>query len=186
MDTKPDSALLADLLARTAGGDRAAFAVLYRSTSAKLFGVIRRILIRNDLAEEALQESFVRIWSNAYRYDPGTAAAMTWMMAIARNQAIDLKRKANERAAANAVPVEDIQLAAPAPSLSAEESADLRRLRECLGGLNDDARDMVLLAYHQGYSREELAGRFRRPAATVKTILRRSLAALKDCLDGSR
>jgi RNA polymerase sigma-70 factor (ECF subfamily) len=86
--------------------------------------------------------------------------------------------------AASAVALEDVTLIAPQPG--AEDSADLRRVRECLGGLNADGRDMVLLAYHQGWSREELADRFSRPVATVKTILRRSLAVLKECLDGQR
>jgi RNA polymerase sigma-70 factor, ECF subfamily len=182
MDATADSALLAELLSDIARGDRAAFSRLYGLTSAKLFGVVRRILLRGELADEALQESYVRIWSHAYRYDPGTASAMTWMIAIARNQAIDLKRKAGERMAAQAVAIEDVSLAAPV--LSAEASADYRRVRECLKGLSEDARDMVLLAYHQGFSREELADRFARPVATVKTILRRSLAALKGCIDG--
>src|ERR1700733_10800795 len=103
MDFQSDASVLADLLGRTASGDRAAFSELYDLTNAKLFGVIRRILVRPDLAKEALQESYVRVWSNAYRYDAGHASAMTWMIAIARNQAIDLKRKANERVAAQAV-----------------------------------------------------------------------------------
>lgn len=184
MAASPDSALLATLLGHTARGDRAAFSELYDLTKAKLFGVIRRILIRSDLAEEALQESYVRIWSHASRYDSSQAAVMTWMIAIARNQAIDLKRKANERVAASALALEDVTLAAP--QANADDSADLRRVRECLGGLNSEGRDMVLLAYHQGWSREELADRFGRPVATVKTILRRALAALKECLDGQR
>lgn len=182
MAALPDSALLAALLGKTGRGDRAAFSELYTLTNAKLFGVIRRILIRNDLAEEALQESYVRIWSNASRYDQGQASAMTWMIAISRNQAIDLKRKANERVAATAIALEDVELVAP--QANADDSADLRGLRECLGGLAENGRDMVLLAYHQGYSREELSTRFNRPVATVKTILRRSLIALKECLDG--
>jgi RNA polymerase sigma-70 factor (ECF subfamily) len=177
-----DSARLADLVARVAAHDRAAFAELYAATKAKLFGVIRRILIRGDLAEEALQESYVRIWSNAHRYEPGAAAAMTWMIAIARNQAIDVRRRAAERMSAQAVELDDVVLTEP--KASAEDTADLRRLRQCLGGLADDNRDMVLLAYHQGYSREELAEKFARPIATVKTILRRSLMLLKECLDG--
>jgi len=184
MDGTSDHRRLEALLARIAGRDRGAFGELYALTKAKLFGVARRILVRSDLAEEALQESYVRIWSHAERYDPGHGAAMTWMIAIARNQAIDLKRRTAERIAAGAVALEDVTLIAP--QSSAEQSADLRRLRQCLGGLAEDGRDMVLLAYHQGFSREELAQRFARPVATVKTILRRSLALLKECLDGRR
>lgn len=184
MDAISDSQRLQALLARTAERDRGAFGQLYDLTKAKLFGVVRRILTRSDLAEEALQESYVRIWSHAERYDPGHGSAMTWMIAIARNQAIDLKRRSAERMAAGAVALDDVTLVSP--GTSAEESADLRKLRQCLSGLAADGRDMVLLAYHQGYSREELAEKFARPVATVKTILRRSLALLKECLDGRR
>lgn len=182
MDANTERDELSGLLARVAARDRAAFGTLYGLTKAKLFGVIRRILGSAALAEDALQESYVRIWSNAHRYDPSQATAMTWMIAIARNQAIDLRRRAAERVSAQGVELDDAVLTATQPD--AEQSADLRRLRQCLGGLAADGRDMVLLAYHQGYSREELADKFSRPVATVKTILRRSLAALKECLDG--
>jgi RNA polymerase sigma-70 factor (ECF subfamily) len=170
-------------LARTAEGDRAAFAALYRHSSPKLMGLVRRILSRNDLAEEALQEAYVRIWSNATQFDPALSRPMTWMAAIARNAAIDSRRRASERIAKESIPIDEIQLAAPAQAADLQ-SVELARLRRCLEALNAPARDMVLLAYHQGWSREELARKFDRPVATVKTILRRSLAALKECLDG--
>src|SRR5215831_1014651 len=80
-------------LARTAEGDRAAFAALYRHSSPKLMGLVRRILLRSDLAEEALQEAYVRIWSNAAQFDSALSRPMTWMAAIARNAAIDSRRR---------------------------------------------------------------------------------------------
>ena len=79
-------------LKRTAQGDREAFAALYRATSAKLFGVILRILEDRTLAADILQEVFVKIWRNASGYDPAKAAPMTWMAAIARNRALDEAR----------------------------------------------------------------------------------------------
>jgi RNA polymerase sigma-70 factor (ECF subfamily) len=66
----------------------------------------------------------------------------------------------------------------------AEQSDDFRRLRKCLDGLPGERQEMVLLAYHRGWSREELAVRYKRPVTTIKTMLRRSLIALKECLDG--
>ena len=83
---------LAALIAATAQGDRAAFAELYRRTSAKLHGVILRICRRPDLAAELLQESYLKIWRNAGRFDPDRASAIAWMAAIARNGAIDAVR----------------------------------------------------------------------------------------------
>lgn len=178
-----DRAALALCLAGTARGERAAFADLYRRTSGKLFAVIRRILGRADVAEEALQEAYLKIWSQAARYDDKVASPMTWMIAIARNQAIDVRRRGAERVSDAASALEDVTLVSASGAAAIEQSADLRHLSRCLDGLEEQPRAMVLLAYHQGWSREELARRFERPVATVKTLLRRGLLALKDCLD---
>ena len=66
----------------------------------------------------------------------------------------------------------------------AELAMELTRLKQCLSRLSGDWQDMVLLAYYQGWTREELAAQYKRPATTIKTLLRRSLLALKECLDG--
>lgn len=174
-----------ELLARVARGDRAAFARLYDRTSGKLFGVVSRILPRGELAEDALQEAFVRIWQRASGYDASIASPMAWMATIARNQAIDLRRRFAERLSAMSVePDEQLQAEGADPAAMAEQSDAMARLNGCLSHLTAERRDMVLLAYHQGWSREELAARFNRPVTTVKTLLRRSLIALKECLDG--
>lgn len=169
------------LLARVAGGDRNAFGNLYDLTSSRLFAVVRCVLKRPELAEDALQEAFLRVWQKASLYDPAQARPMAWLAAIARNQAIDLKRKSAERLADVSDP-EDA--AAGAIMAEADLALELRKLRECLSRLPEDRQDMVLLAYYQGWSREELAAQFKRPVATVKTLLRRSLIVLRECLDG--
>ena len=76
-----------------AHGDREAFAKLYRATSAKLFGIIVRILIRRDLSEEVLQEVYMRIWQKAGDFQPDVASPVSWMAAIARNRALDEVRR---------------------------------------------------------------------------------------------
>ena len=90
----PDSpqATLADLLARTALGDRAAFAALYEATSAKLFGVTLRILKDRSEAEEAIQEVYVKIWQRADRYVAGNTSPISWLVAVARNHSLDILR----------------------------------------------------------------------------------------------
>src|SRR5262249_13862763 len=77
------------LLAAVAKGDRAAFERLYAATRAKLYGVVLRILRRHDLADEVMQETYVKIWSSAGQFDPALSSPITWMVAIARNRAID-------------------------------------------------------------------------------------------------
>src|SRR5690242_651108 len=84
------------LIGAVAKGDQAAFEQLYVATRAKLYGVVLRILRRQDLAEEVIQETYVKIWRSAGQFDPALSSPITWMSAIARNRAIDLVRKKTE------------------------------------------------------------------------------------------
>jgi Sigma-70 region 2 len=84
------------LLAAVAKGDQAAFERLYAATRTKLYGVVLRILRRSDLADEVIQETYLKIWHNAGSFDPKLATPITWMVAIARNRALDLVRKKRE------------------------------------------------------------------------------------------
>jgi RNA polymerase sigma-70 factor (ECF subfamily) len=170
---------LEDLLDRTARGDRKAFAALYTAASAKLCGVILRIVRDRTVADDVLQEAFVRIWQRADQYDAGIARAMTWMASVARNAAIDEIRR--RRPAAANVEIEEVaDLFAYDPATATDE---LRALAECLGRLEPKQRDCVLLAYHEGYSREELSARFDSPVGTIKVWLHRATAALRTCLE---
>src|SRR5580658_3677393 len=84
---------LAGLLSRVAARDATAFATLYKQTSAKLYGVVARILPRGDLGAEALQEAYVRIWEKAGDFDPARGSPLAWMATIARNRALDEVRR---------------------------------------------------------------------------------------------
>src|SRR3954464_12992999 len=83
---------LENLILATAAQDQAAFAELYEATKRKLFGVALMVLRRRDLAEDVLQEAYIRVWRNAARFDPARGSAITWMATIVRNLAIDVKR----------------------------------------------------------------------------------------------
>lgn len=173
---------LSDLLRRVAHGDRAAFRAVYAATSAKLYGIIIRISRRHDLADEVLQETYVRIWSSAGKFDPARASPITWMATIARNRALDEVRKVSPvslETVPEALNMRDPQMLA---SELLEAAADLARLQACLDGLEPQRRDIVRLAYLDGWSRDDLGRRFGHPAATIKTWLHRSLKQLKSCL----
>lgn len=186
-DRKTGAAPQADLVTlmrAVAAGDETAFKQLYERSSAKLFAIVRRIAISEAAAEEALQEAWVRIWNHADRFDPALASPITWMTTIARHAAIDAVRKGAERVSRTAAALdEELAEKLPAPGSSTDGLTGLQ-LQRCLEGLDAERRKMVLLAYSYGYSREELSRRFDKPVATVKTILRRSLIALKECLGG--
>ena len=179
---KPTAVDLADLLARVAARDREAFAAVYKATSAKLWGVVVRILPRRDIAEDVLQDVYVRIWERAVSFDPAKASPITWMATIARNRAIDEVRRKSSVSIEDTPESLEVEQDAPSPLDNTQMSEDLRRLQQCLQGLDPERREIVLLAYYNGLSRDELAKRFSHPVATIKTWLHRSLAQLRKCL----
>ena len=175
---------LEQLLARAADGDMDAFGQLYHATSAKLFGIVLRILKNRAQSEDILQEIYVRVWERAGDFEPGRASIITWMATIARNRAIDALRRDKRHEVV--VDDFDIDQLADHDDLSVADDVErndaLRQLEICLGGLDDERRTMVRLAYLDGFSRAELAERFAQPVGTIKTWLHRSLKQLKECL----
>jgi RNA polymerase sigma-70 factor, ECF subfamily len=170
------------LLPLVAGGDRRAFGRLYDLTANRLFAVVRCVLKKPELAEEALQEAFLKVWQRAATYEAGSIRPTAWLAAIARNQAIDIRRRFAERLSATSDELDEASAVAVLPQ--AELAMELTRLKKCLASLPGERQDMVLLAYYQGWTREELATQYKKPATTIKTLLRRSLTVLKECLDG--
>ena len=170
------------LIAAVAKGDEAAFERLYTATRAKLYGVVLRILRRQDLAEEVVQETYVKIWSNAGQFNPGLSSPITWMASIARNRAIDIVRKTSELSIEQEPAAMDVAADSPDPLARREMTEELKRLLECVGQLEPDRQKLVLLAYYNGWSREQLASKFEAPVNTVKTWLRRSMMDIRKCL----
>ncbi len=173
---------LNDLMRQVAAGDRAAFASLYAATSAKLYGIVLRILKRPELTDEVVQETYMRIWSRAASFDPAKASPITWMAAIARNRALDEVRRVTPSSIEDMPAAFEIADTAPLAFEHLAQKSDLMRLHQCLEALEPERRDIVKLAYLEGCSREELGQRFGHPVATIKTWLRRSLLQLKTCL----
>ncbi len=170
------------LLAAVAKGDRAAFERLYAATRAKLYGVVLRILRRADLADEVMQETYLKIWNSAGQFNPALSSPITWMVAIARNRAIDLVRKKSEVSIEEESDVLEVAGDNPDPLAKREMTEELRRLLTCMGGLDEERRRLVLLAYYSGWSREQLAAKFEKPVNTIKTWLRRALLDIRECL----
>ncbi len=170
------------LIAAVAKGDEVAFERLYAATRAKLYGVVLRILRRQDLAEEVIQESYIKIWSNAGQFDPSLSSPITWMVSIARNRAIDLVRKRSEASLEDAPEAMEVASDTPDPLARREMTDELKRLLGCVGKLEPERQRLVLLAYYNGWSREQLAEKFDTPVNTVKTWLRRSMLEIRECL----
>jgi RNA polymerase sigma-70 factor, ECF subfamily len=172
------------LLAAVAKGDRSAFERLYDATRAKLYGVLLRILGRAALADEVLKETYLRVWNMAAKFDPTTASPITWMVAIARNRAIDIARKSGNALLADEAPDALTAAEAPPPLARRDMTEELKKLLGCLGKLDPEKQRIVLLAYYSGWSREQLAEKLDIPVNTVKTWLRRSLLEIHACMGG--
>ncbi len=132
-----------------------------------------------------MQEAYVRIWRNAGDFDAAIASPIAWMTTIARHAAIDMVRRGAGADLRGLRRDRHRARRAPGRAGGRRRSAGVEpACSACLDKLEADRRGMVVLAYCYGWSREELAGRFARPVATVKTVLRRSLIVLKECLGG--
>lgn len=173
---------IADLLHRIAAQDRAAFREAYAATASKLIGVLIRMLGERAEAEDALQEVFTRVWLRAGRYDAARGRGMTWLIAIARNIAID-RLRARRDTTSDAPTLDALIDMAPGPERQLIASGEARRVVDCLGQLEPDRADAVRRAYLGGVSYADLARRHNVPLNTMRTWLRRSLLKLKECLE---
>ncbi|MFZ7089542.1 sigma-70 family RNA polymerase sigma factor [Primorskyibacter sp. 2E233] len=173
-----------ELIARVAMGDRKAFQRLYERTSAKLFGVCLRVLKSQALAEEVLQEVFLRIWNRAGQYRANGYSPMTWLITVTRNAAVDRLRQLARQG--HVADVDDLagRLADPGPGPEAQTVArdEARLLNECLAELPPNRAEMVRGAYLDGASYADLAAATGVKLNTVRTWLRRSLMQLRECL----
>jgi len=174
---------LAALLAATGRGDQVAFERLYALTSSQLFGVVLRSLRQRDQAIDVLQESYLRIWTHAARYQPERGAPLAWMTTIARNRALDWRRALPSHVSLDDDPHDVSDGAGGAVVSDPPAGVERVRLQRCLETLPEAQRDCIVLAYVGGYSHDELARRLDRPVGTVKSWIRRGLARLKACLE---
>jgi RNA polymerase sigma-70 factor (ECF subfamily) len=190
--TEPGSQDLERLLMRMSRRDEVAFEKLYASTKRKLFSTVLLIVKRPHLAEEVVQEAYVRIWLNAPSYRPSLGSPMLWMITIARNLAIDIVRR----------PVREIYsdhgllLEFPADSPTALETIEIREsesdtvklqqsIFSALQALEPSRRHLVVAAYLCGESRHHLSQQYGVPVNTIKTWIRRALLEVRTTLETS-
>lgn len=184
MDLDANRRLVTAALVRIPGGDRAALQTVYRLTSAKLFGVALRILGERSEAEDVLQEVYLTVWRKAGDFDPGRASPMTWLIAIARNRAIDRLRAT--RTSRHMDPIDaaaEVADTAPIADKALERSDDDARLHGCLDALAGHEQAALRGAFFDGNTYEELSVRMSVPLGTMKSWVRRAMIKLKSCLE---
>jgi RNA polymerase sigma factor (sigma-70 family) len=184
---------LAQLLARTGLGDRAAFGRLYERSSGHLFAVVLRIQRDRALAEDLLQEVYVSVWKAAGSFDAARSQPLTWLTHIARHRAIDSLRRARTQPQMQSTSRDDddehpdavdtLASDAPGPLDLLGRASDARELGQCMQHLSPPQRQSVALAFFDGLSHAEVAAQLQEPLGTVKSWVRRALATLKSCLE---
>jgi RNA polymerase sigma factor (sigma-70 family) len=170
-------------LVRTGAGDRIAFHHVYVATSAKLFGVCVQMCEDPVVAEDVLHDVYVAVWLRAGSYRPGRASPISWLAMIARNKAIDWRRRQVFRhtlAIEDAPPLIDT---APLVSESMIVAEAHRHLRDSLQRLDERKRDAIVAIFFEGRSYADVALLHDMPICTVKSLVRRGLARMRTDLD---
>lgn len=198
----PDEPALQALLARIVHQDEAALADFYRATVGRVYGLALRIVRHAPTAEEVAEDTFWQVWRQAPRFDAARGTALAWLLTIARTRALDALR-ARQRTQAHTVSadalgaafdaaVSDEHDAAGACTVAAEPGADpldllgalqdSQLLHQCLCRLEPVPRQLVALAFFRGLTHDEIAEQTGMPLGTVKSHIRRALAALRNWL----
>jgi RNA polymerase sigma-70 factor (ECF subfamily) len=166
------------LVALVARSDDDALAELYDRYGRTAYGLARRVLRDDTLAEDAVQEAFMSVWRGATRFVPERASASTWLLTLVHRRAVDLVRRENRRR------TEPLDAAAEAPV--EDETPWLRLERERVQGalrqLPDPQREAIELAYYGGFTQSELADRLGQPVGTIKSRMFAGLARLRELL----
>lgn len=170
-------------MARVAQGDRAAFAEVYDALSARVFGLVVRILVDRAQAEEVAQEVFLEVWRKAPTFDASKGSVVGWTLALAHSKAVDRVRASqSQRDRDLRIGVRDRQADVDVVSEAAEARIEGDRVREAMASLSAPQREAIELAYFGGLTQTEIAERIDTPLGTVKTRLRDGMIRLRSVL----
>lgn len=174
---------LAELLRRSSRGDQAAFAELYDATSARVYGLVLRVVRDPAQSEEVTQEAYLEIWRTAARFDATKGNALSWLMTLAHRRAVDRVRSAEastRRDTAYGNATQPIAHDVTAETVTTRLEA--RRVRQALKALTAVQRQAIELAYFGGYTHTEVATMLDLPVGTAKTRIRDGLIRLRDAM----
>lgn len=178
------NARLRHAVAECAAGREVGISMILDTEGRQLLGVAYRILRRQDLAEEALQDAMAQVWRKAGTHVDNRGSARGWIYAILRNRCLNILRDGKRLSILAPADLAVMQEARQqiVPTEGWEILAGSGKLRDCMGGLDGQSRQVILLAYVAGFSHGEIAARQNLPLGTAKSLIRRGLSALKECL----
>lgn len=158
--------------------DKIGAEALYDMYSSSLYGVIYRIVLHEEIAEDLLQETFIRIWNSFSSYDTSRGKLFTWMINIARNIAIDKTRSKDFRNSSKTENIDNNVLSIEG-NFQSEMNPETLGLKELVEKLKPDQKMVLDLVYYKGYTHVEVAEQLEIPLGTVKTRLRNAIITLR-------
>lgn len=175
---------LPDLIDRMKRRDAKALEEVYERFGKLVFSVILRIVQDSGVAEDLTQEAFLRVWNRVQAFDAERGKFAPWVLAVARNRAIDYLRSVEGRTSQSSVEVNT----SDQPGLYVSMEDDIlnsdrgRRLKAACDRLNPNQRSVIELAYFEGLTQTEMAVKLNQPLGTIKTWTRSALRALRDAI----
>jgi RNA polymerase sigma-70 factor (ECF subfamily) len=173
-------------LAACARGEQRALRDLYTQESARLLGVARRIARSDALAEDIVHDAFIKIWTRAAAYDPARGSARGWVFSVTRHLALNVMRDQGQTVQVSEQSEHALQDQASLETATHADTFEYRarsdRVFGCLEQLEPARRNCILHAYVDGYTHSEIALKIGAPLGTVKAWIKRSLAALRECM----
>lgn len=167
------------MVAGLTSGNQQIFAVLYDNYSRALYGIIKKVIDNDTIAEDLLQETFIKIWNNRYSYDFSKGRLFTWMVSIARNSSIDYLRSKQNKFEEKVNKGENA-LTEINKIRSVEIPIDQIGLKNVFSTLSQDHRTLINLAYFEGYTQAEISQKLDLPLGTIKTKIRTALTTLRN------
>lgn len=159
--------------------DAGAYSLLYDNYSAALFGVISKVVSAEEIAEDILQDVFVKIWKNIENYDASKGRLFTWMLNIARNASIDYARSKQSKMDGKLRDLENSRYEVNKLN-SFQNNTDFIGVKEQVSKLKEDHRVLIDMLYFEGYTQEDAAKELNIPLGTVKTRVRAAIVKLRE------
>ena len=175
----------AQLVERLKRHEPQAMADMYDRYGRVTYSLILRIVRNTGAAEDLVQETFLRVWNRVHVFDAKRGALGAWILAVARNRAIDYVRSVEGRMTQSASEFDELEN--PGAFVDFERNLlnidRARVVRDAVNKLNPNQREVIEMAYYEGLSQSEMAERMKQPLGTVKTWARSALKLLRDQLE---
>ena len=177
------------LLTEIAKKETWALSVLYERYSARLYGLALKILKDESLAQDVVQDIFLKVWQNADKFEKSRGSAIAWLMILCRNRSIDKLRQREKSTKRSTVFNEELNIATSFfenPQETVEQNELQKTITNALSQLPQEQRTAIEMAFYQGFSQSEISDELKVPLGTIKTRIRLGMQKLRDFLIKSR